>query len=71
MKNSQTQSQQQTEEKDILAWYESQTKKDELSILKVKEEFINSIKKVRKEEIVNTTPKKLTLWQKITRILGF
>jgi hypothetical protein len=71
MKNSQTQSQQQTEEKDILAWYESQTKKDELSILKVKEEFINSIKKVRKEEIVNTTPKKLTLWQKITTILGF
>ena len=71
MKNSQTQSQQQTEEKDVLAWYESQTKKDELSILKVKEEFINSIKKVRKEEIVNTTPKKLTLWQKITRILGF
>lgn len=71
MKNSQTQSQQQTEEKDILAWYETQTKKDELSILKVKEEFINSIKKVRKEEIVNTIPKKLTLWQKITRILGF
>jgi hypothetical protein len=71
MKNSQTQSQQQTEEKDILAWYESQTKKDELSILKVKEEFISTIKKVRKEEIVNTTPKKLTLWQKITRILGF
>jgi hypothetical protein len=71
MKNSQMQNQQQTEEKDILAWYEAQTKKDELSILKVKEEFINSIKKVRKEEIVNTTPKKLTLWQKITRILGF
>jgi hypothetical protein len=71
MKNSQTQNQQQTEEKDILAWYESQTKKDELSILKVKEEFISTIKKVRKEEIVNTTPKKLTLWQKITRILGF
>ena len=70
MKNSQTQNQQQTEEKDILAWYESQTKKDELSILKVKEEFINTIKKVRKEDVVNTTPKKLTLWQKITRILG-
>lgn len=71
MKNSQTQNQQQTKEKDILAWYETQTKKDELNILKVKEEFINTIKKVRKEEIVNTTPKKLTLWQKITRILGF
>jgi hypothetical protein len=71
MKNSQTQNQQQTKEKDILAWYETQTKKDELSILKVKEEFINTIKKVRKEQIVNTTPKKLTLWQKITRILGF
>jgi hypothetical protein len=71
MKNSHTENQQQTKEKDILAWYETQTKKDELSILKVKEEFINTIKKVRKEEIVNTTPKKLTLWQKITRILGF
>jgi hypothetical protein len=71
MKNSQTQNQQQTKEKDILAWYETQTKKDELSILKVKEEFINTIKKVRKEDVVNTTPKKLTLWQKITRILGF
>lgn len=71
MKNSQTQNQQQTKEKDILAWYETQTKKDELSILKFKEEFINTIKKVRKEDVVNTTPKKLTLWQKITRILGF
>jgi hypothetical protein len=71
MKNSHTESQQQTKEKDILAWYEAQTKKDELSILKVKEEFINTIKKVRKEDVVNTTPKKLTLWQKITRILGF
>jgi hypothetical protein len=71
MKNSHTENQQQTKEKDILAWYETQTKKDELSILKVKEEFINTIKKVRKEDVVNTTPKKLTLWQKITRILGF
>ena len=71
MKNSHTENQQQTKEKDILAWYETQTKKDELSILKVKEEFINTIKKVRKEDIVNTTPKKLTLWQKIMRILGF
>jgi hypothetical protein len=71
MKNSQTHNKQQTKEKDILAWYETQTKKDELSILKVKEEFINTIKKVRKEDVVNTTPKKLTLWQKIMRILGF
>jgi hypothetical protein len=71
MKNSHTENQQQTKEKDILAWYETQTKKDELSILKVKEEFINTIKKVRKEDVVNTTPKKLTLWQKIMRILGF
>ena len=71
MKNSHTENQQQTKEKDILAWYETQTKKDELSILKIKEEFINTIKKVRKEYIFNTTPKKLTLWQKIMRILGF
>ena len=71
MKNSHTENRLQTKEKDILAWYETQTKKDELSVLKVKEEFINSIKKVRKEDIVNTIPKKLTLWQKITRILGF
>ena len=69
MKNSQTQNQQQTKEKDILAWYETQTKKDELSILKVKEEFINTIKKVRKEDVVNTTPKKLTLWQRIKKVL--
>jgi hypothetical protein len=46
----------------------SEIKKDSLEIDLEKEEFINSIKKFKKQDIL-PKPKKLTLWQKMKKIL--
>jgi len=43
--------------------------KDDIWILKEKENFINEIKKHKKDEILPEKPKKLTIWQKIKKVL--
>lgn len=49
---------------------ESEERKDEEKVQKIKKDYINEIKKYRKEDLF-PKPKKLTLWQKIkTIILG-
>jgi hypothetical protein len=34
-----------------------------------KDEFIKKIKKIKKDELINQTPKKLTLWERIKKVL--
>lgn len=43
---------------------QSEERKDTTQIEKIKESYIQEIKKIKKEELF-TLPKKLTLWQKI------
>ena len=46
--------------------------KNKLILDKEKEKFINQIKKIKKEDIlpkVPESPKKLTLWQKLIKVL--
>ena len=45
-------------------------KKDEIDIEQDKMNFINEIKKFKKEDIL-PKPKKITLWQKIRKVLNF
>lgn len=54
-----------------LKWLETQVKKDEVKLQQEKENFINSLKKLKKEDILPKVeePKKLTLWQKVKRVL--
>ena len=54
-----------------LKWLETQVKKDEATLQREKEDFINSLKKLKKEDILPKVeePKKLTLWQKVKRVL--
>jgi len=52
-----------------LDWLEREKKKDEVMLNKDKEHFINQIKKIKKEEIFLSEQKKLTLWQRIKRVL--
>lgn len=56
---------------DQLKWLETQMKKDEQELEREKKEFINNLKKLKKEDILPKIeePKKLTLWQKIKRVL--
>jgi hypothetical protein len=50
---------------------ETQAKKDEANLRREKEDLIKSLKQLKKEDILPKVeePKKLTLWQKIKRVL--
>jgi hypothetical protein len=52
-------------------WLKNEINKDDTWILKEKQNFINEIKKYKKEDILPTKPKKLTLWQRIKKVLAF
>jgi hypothetical protein len=54
-----------------LKWLETQIKKDENDLINEKNQFIRQIKKLKKEDILPKVekPKKLTLWEKIKRVL--
>lgn len=53
----------------ILNWYNNETKKDNLELDNEKNDFIKKIKGINKNEIVNQKPKKLTLWERIRKVL--
>lgn len=54
------------EEKD---WYKNEQLKDEIQVYKYKQDLIAQIKKMKKEDII--VIKKLSLWQKLKKMLGF
>lgn len=54
----------------MMNWLQESLKKDEIDIEKDKMNFINEIRKFKKEDIV-PKPKKKTLWQKIRKVLNF
>lgn len=56
---------------DQLKWLETQIKKDKSELETEKLNIIKNIKKLKKEDILPKVdvPKKLTLWQKIKRVL--
>jgi hypothetical protein len=54
------------EEKD---WYKNEQLKDEIQVYKYKQDLIAQIKKTKKEDII--VIKKLSLWQKLKKMLGF
>jgi uncharacterized protein YacL (UPF0231 family) len=57
-----------TKGEQALDWLRSEIEKDKVQLEKEKLQFINSIKTLNKEELVKPI-KKLTLWQKIKKVL--
>ncbi len=53
----------------MLNWLQKEVTKDNTEIEKEKNDFINQIKKVKKESILGKDIKKMTLWQKIKIVL--
>ena len=53
----------------ILNWYNNETKKDKQELDTEKNEFIRKIKGMDKNQIVNEKPKKITLWERIRKVL--
>lgn len=52
-----------------LDWYNNELVKDRLELDKEKNDFINEIKQLKKEDIIISKPKKLTFWQKLKKII--
>jgi len=52
-------------------WLKNEITNDQIWLVKEKENFINEIKKYKKEDILPQKPKKLTLWQRIKKVLAF
>jgi hypothetical protein len=50
-------------------WYKNEQLKDEIQVYKYKQDLIAQLKKTKKEDII--VIKKLSLWQKLKKMLGF
>ena len=61
----------QTETEKHLEWLKSETEKDIIDLEKEKLDYINQIRKIKKDEIVKPKNKveKLTLWKRIKKVL--
>jgi hypothetical protein len=57
-----------TKEEQALDWLKSEIEKDKVDLENGKLKFIESIKSIPKTEII-TPKKKLTLWEKIKKVL--
>lgn len=55
-----------------LEWLKNEIQKDEVDLNKDKQNLIESIRGIKKEEIININNKSLTLWERIKKVLmGF
>ena len=52
-----------------LMWLEKEKIKDNIRLMNDKDRLINQIKQLGKDNILPKPPKKITLWEKIKRIL--
>ena len=52
-----------------LEWLQSEIIKDKIILDQEKTKLIDNIKKLKKEDILPKPPKKLTLWQRIKKVL--
>jgi hypothetical protein len=52
-----------------LEWLEKEKIKDSLELEREKLELIKQIKKIKKEEIIQPKLKKLTIWQRLIKVL--
>ena len=53
-----------------LKWYQSELNKDKKELDKQKLEFINEIKKLKKDDIIPKTDKKISIWRRILKVLA-
>ena len=53
----------------ILNWYNNEILKYKQDLDNEKNDFIKKIKKIDKKTVINEKPKKLTLWERIRKVL--
>ena len=57
-----------TKKEQAIDWLRSEIEKDKIELEREKQKMVNSIKELNKEDIIKPTPK-LTIWQKIKKVL--
>lgn len=50
-------------------WLQNELRKDEIILNQEKSKLIENIKKLKKEDILPKPPQRLTLWQRIKKVL--
>ncbi len=53
----------------MINWLDKEVQKDKIELDREKQELINRIKKLKKEDVLPIKPKKLTIWQRIIKVL--
>lgn len=53
----------------LLSWLENEKQKDNNELNQEKENLIKQLKGLKKEDVLPEKPKKLTLWERIRRVL--
>lgn len=53
----------------LLKWLENEQLKDKKELDIEKQNLINQLKKLKKEDLLPEKPKELTLWQRIKKVL--
>ena len=53
----------------ILNWLDKEKKKDKIQLEKSKSDFINQIKSIKKDDLFQPQEVKLTLWQRIRKVI--
>jgi hypothetical protein len=53
----------------MINWLDKEVQKDKIELDREKQELINRIKKLKKEDVLPNKPKKLTIWQRIIKVL--
>lgn len=58
-----------TDKEKNLQWLKNEVEFDERELNREKMEFISQIKKLKKEEIIPTKEEKISLWQRMKKVL--
>lgn len=58
-----------TDKEKNLQWLKNEIESDEKELQRQKNEFISQIKKIKKEEIIPFKNEKLSLWQRMKKVL--
>lgn len=58
----------QTQEEHLKNWIENECEKDKVQLEKEKNDFINEIKKLKKEDLISKN-KKISIWERIKKTL--
>ena len=54
----------------LMDWLKSSMEQDKNEVIKYKNDIINDIKRLKKDDII-PIPKKLSIWKKILKVLNF